>query len=126
MIVLRNKGFTLIELLISMVIVLIVFLALDKALILYTKINVLNALRNEAITLAQSCVEDLRVGKDCPDNYTFNYRNYTVDYMINAPEVSSLDNGTTNDVAVKVSYSYAGSSFSYKIETVIYKDATNE
>ncbi len=117
-----NKGFTLIELLISMIIVLIIFLALDKALILYTKINVLNALRNEAITLAQSCVEDLRVGNDCPDNYTFNYRNYAVDYIINAPDVNSLDNGTTNNIAVTVSYSYAGSNFLYEIETVIYKD----
>lgn len=117
----HSKGFTLIELLISMVIVLIVFLALDKALILYTKINVLNALRNEAIVLAQSCVENLRSGVDCPDNYTFNYRNYTVDYTINAPKVSSFDNGTTNNVTVTVNYSYAGANFSYKIGTVIYK-----
>ena len=118
---LRSRGFTIIELLISMVIVLIVFLALDKALILYTKINVLNALRNEAIVLAQSCVEDLRVGENCPDNYTFNYRNYTVDYIINAPNIDSLDNGTTNDITVTVNYSYAGSNFLYKVETVIYK-----
>ncbi len=123
---LRSKGFTLIELLISMVIILIVFLALDKALILYTKINVLNALRNEAITLAQSCVEDLRAGNDCPDNYTFVYRNYTVYYIINAPDVNSLDNGTADNVTVTVNYSYAGSNFSYKIDTVIYKDVANE
>ncbi len=118
---LRSRGFTLIELLISMVIVLIVFLALDKALILYIKINVLNALRNEAITLAQSCVEDLRVGNNCPDNYTFVYRNYTVNYIINAPAVNSLDNGTADNVSVTVNYSYAGSNFSYKINTMVYK-----
>ena len=116
----NSKGFTLIELLVSMVIILIVFLALDRALILYTKENDLNALRNEAITLAQSCVENLRAGVNCPDNYAFHYRGFVMNYKINAPSINSLNTGADN-LTVKVNYSFGKTDFSYKLFTKVYK-----
>lgn len=118
---LNSKAFTLIELLVSMVIILIVFLALAKSLIFYTHNNVRTSLRNEAVKIAQDCLEEMRAGQSCSDNVTAQYRNYSVIFTINSPKISSLASGTANNVTISVSYSYLNNNFSYNLKTVVYK-----
>lgn len=116
-----TKGFTLIELLVSIVIALIVFVALSEALVVYMKYNVLNSLRNYAITIAQSCVDNLRSGQKCSDNITVKYRNFKETFKVTAPDPSKFGKGTYNDVNVVVSYSYGKKNYSYSITTKVYK-----
>ncbi|WP_022670306.1 type II secretion system protein [Hippea alviniae] len=115
------KGFTLVELLVSIVIALIVFVALSKALVVYTKYNVLNSLRNYAITIAQSCINNLRSGHKCSDNVSVRYRNFTEVFKITAPDPLGFDSGSYNSVVVTVSYKYGGNDYSYSITTTVYK-----
>ncbi|WP_025270379.1 type IV pilus modification PilV family protein [Hippea sp. KM1] len=120
----RDKGFSLIELLVAIVIVLVVFLALAHALIVYTQLNVLNALRNEAVKIAQSCVESMRVMQVCPSEDNITYRNHTVTYTIqaNPSDPNSFTKGGVSDLTVNVSYDYKGKHYTYTLQTKVYRD----
>ena len=120
----RNKGFSLIELLVAIVIVLVVFLALAYALTVYNQLNVLNALRNEAVKTAQSCVESMRVMQICPKEDNVRYRNYTMTYAIQTQpqDPNNFVKGTVNDLTVNVSYDYKGKHYTYTLQTKVYRD----
>jgi len=115
-----KKGFTLIEVLVSIVIALIVFAAVSRAVVAYMKYSVLNSLRNTAVELAQSCVSSLSIGNKCPDNATIRYRAFEENFKIESPNPSNFKNGY-NDVSVAVKYKYGNKEYFYTITTKVYK-----
>ncbi|MBW1975893.1 MAG: prepilin-type N-terminal cleavage/methylation domain-containing protein [Deltaproteobacteria bacterium] len=115
-----DKGFTLIELMVSIVILLIVILSVMYSLSLYARHNMRNALRREAVRIAQECVERLRVGESCDSTVTKKVRSAFYQFQVNAPNPSTLSAGT-NSVNVAVSYNFRNKQYNYTINTVIYK-----
>lgn len=120
----NNKGFTLVEVLISMLILTIVLLMVVQSLALYMRQNVENLVRDEAVKIAQECVEDLRNGIDCNSNETRNFRNFSVTFNITAPSVSSFTSSGNYQVQISVNYTYppnSNSTKTYTINTVVHK-----
>ncbi len=115
-----DKGFTLIELMVSIVILLFAILSIMYSLGLYARHNVKNALRREAVRIAQECVERLRVGESCDSTVTKRVRSASYQFQVNAPNPSTLSTGT-NSVNVTVSYNFRNKQYNYTINTVIYK-----
>ena len=65
----NNKGLTLVEVLLSTVITLVLFLALMQSALLSIEMNTKNALRNEAVSIAE---ERMRVARNIPHADAFN------------------------------------------------------
>ena len=87
----NNKGVTLVEVMISLVIFLIVFMGLMQTALLSIDGNVRNVQRDEAITIANGELDDLRnvpfdslsVGTNCPTTpIRRDFRNIRKDYYI--------------------------------------------
>lgn len=57
---LNNKGLTLVEVLISSVITLVLFMALMQAALLSVEVNAGNTLRNEAVSIAEERMREMR------------------------------------------------------------------
>ncbi len=117
----QDKGFTLIELLVSLLIISVIFLALLHSLILCIQYNVVNSMKNEAIRIAQECAEQLRVGKSCPESVEKRFRNFSVNFSIEAPDPANFISGT-NQAKITVSYTYKGRDYSYSLTTIIYRE----
>jgi len=115
-----DKAFTLLEVMVSMVIMFIVFLALLAAMSVYTKQNVANVIGDEAIKIAQECVERLRNGQMCPAFITRDFRGISITFTVNSPNPATFASGN-NDVTITVSYNYANKTHQYQLNTVIYK-----
>ncbi len=118
---LSKKGFTLVELLVSILIMSVMFLAILHSLSLYVRYNVLNTLRNEAINIAQGCAEQIRIGQSCPATITKSFRKFSITYSISAPDPDSFSTGI-NNVTITVRYSFGGKTYSYSLNTVVYKE----
>lgn len=116
----RDKGYSLVEVLVSILIMLIIMLGLIQTMTIYITHNIKISLRNEAIKIAQSCLDDLRNGKNCPGSLRKKVRNFEINFNINAPNFSSLPSGL-NEVTIIVSYSYKGKDYSYNTTSVIKK-----
>ncbi len=114
------RGYTLVEVLVSILILLIIMLGLIQAMSIYLTHNVKVLLRNEAVKVAQSCLEDLRNQRDCAPQVIRQVRNFQVTFNVNAPSWASLADGA-NNVTVRVTYSYRGENYSYTLNSVIYK-----
>ncbi len=57
---LNKKGFTLVEVMIALVVVLVVFLALMQTALIGIDSNMINALRDEAVSIAEQRMNELR------------------------------------------------------------------
>jgi len=115
-----DKGYTLIEILVSILIMLIIILGLMQTMAVYISHNIKIALRNEAVKIAQSCLEDLRNGQNCPATLKRKVRNFNITFNIAAPDVGNLTSGV-NQINVTVSYSYKGQNYTHTITSVIQK-----
>ncbi len=130
---LNKNGFTLIELLVSMIILIIISLALLQSIVFFINYNLENSLRDIAIKISQSCIEDLRNlqkctssgqtnGNDIIGTLKVNLRNFTKDFTIKYPNPDNFSPGP-NSVTITVSYSFPeGSIHEYSISTTIYKN----
>lgn len=116
----NEKGFTLIEVLVSLVILTVISVAVLKSLSLYAGQNVENTLRDEAVEIAQECAERLRLNQACSTPVTRNFRNFSVQYNIVAPNPTSFSSGT-NTASIQVTYSYKSRNYSYSLNTVVYR-----
>lgn len=121
-----NKGFTLIEVLVSMLLLTVVLLTVVQTMATYVRYNINNLVRDEAVKIAQSCLENLRNGVDCESNTTKNFRNFSLTFnttVIIFPNATSMTSGN-NQVQIIVTYKYppnSNSTKTYTINTVIYK-----
>ncbi len=116
-----NKGFTLVEILVSILLLTIVLLGVLQSLAIYTRQNINNLIRDEAVKIGQECVENLRNGVDCSSNITRQFRDMYINFSITAPNATSLNNGN-NQIQVSVTYSYPpNTNHTYTLNSVVYK-----
>ncbi len=118
----KKNGFTLVETMVSFLLLTVVILGILQIMAVYSKINVKNTIRDEAIKLGQECIEDLRNGVNCPINIIREFRNFSITYTISAPSVSSFTSGN-NPVQITVTYNYPSSNRTQYItlNTVIHR-----
>lgn len=98
----NNKGLTLVEILIALVITLIVFLGLMQTALLSIDVNTTNLLREEAISIAEERMRELRdlsfasltPGAWTIEPVTRDFRNFPVNYT---RTVTVTDIGTGTD-----------------------------
>lgn len=112
----HNRGFTLVEILISMLLLTLVLLMVVQTLGTYIRHNVDNLIRDEAVKIAQSCIENLRNGIDCESTVTKSFRNFSLNFNVTV-------NSTNNEVKVIVSYKYppnSNSTKTYSLNTVVH------
>ena len=137
-----DKGFTLIEALVALVILAIVLLGLLAGLIVTLQYNLLNFMREEAGSVAQECIENIRsmpftdiqvVNIDCNNTTTVTVstpclntggvnivnrqvRNASVSYRVGW----SVTNRTNiKEINVEVCWNYQGRNYTYSVKTFV-------
>lgn len=124
----RDKGFTLIELLVSMAILFIGMTAILDFLVTYQRINIENAMRNEAMRIAEAKTEYLRnvgfavlvPGLAAPAAEQRKIRNIDVTYTIGwTVENVTNSNANSRAVEVNVQWVYRGKTHGCKMPSVI-------
>ena len=119
----KTNGFTLVEILVSILLLTVVLLGIVQSLAIYTRQNIRNIVRDEAVRIAQECMENLRNNYNCNSTVTKNFRNFSITYQISAPDVATFTS-ENNNVQVSVTYTYPPSSsrtYTYTINSVVYK-----
>lgn len=130
----NNKGVTLIEMMISLVILLVVSLALMRTSTLGLKTNVQNALRDEAVNIAEMRVNQLRdvpfptppVISDLTATVnaldplvTRTFRGFTTTYT---PTRTVTDlNADSKQITISVSWIYSGQTSTHTVTTILRK-----
>ncbi|WP_457600999.1 prepilin-type N-terminal cleavage/methylation domain-containing protein [Hydrogenivirga sp.] len=136
-----DTGFTLVEALVALVILAIILLGLLAGLLVTLQYNLLNFMREEAGSVAQECIENLRalpfasisaVNIDCNDTsvnvstpcldttganvVTRQVRNTNVNYRVGW---TVTDRTNLKEVYVEVCWTYRGKNYSYELRTFI-------
>jgi prepilin-type N-terminal cleavage/methylation domain-containing protein len=129
----NERGLTLIELMVSMVIIFIVFMGLTDAGIIVLDQNVRNALREEAILVADNVVAHARntpkAALDSSPTLNFvvrrEFRGRAIDYNVTRA-VNPLSDGNNTEVTVTVNWqrqAYMGKwqtrSYSHQVTTMV-------
>jgi prepilin-type N-terminal cleavage/methylation domain-containing protein len=124
----NDKGFTLLELLIAMVILFIAMTAILDFVCTYQRININNTLRNEAIKVVESKIEQFRDKKwddiaDETTTYNVVIRNITVGYTLTVT-VQDIGQAPINSRVVQVQATWHyGKDHVYAAQTIISADA---
>jgi prepilin-type N-terminal cleavage/methylation domain-containing protein len=121
----NKKGFTLIELMVAMAILFISMTAILDFIVQYHRINLENTMRNEAMRIAESRIENLRntafglltTGAEPAPGVQRIIRNLTVNYQV-AWTVSPLSANSTA-VQVNVIWSFKGINHRHDASTII-------
>ena len=126
-----GKGFTLIELLVAMLVLSIGLMAMLDGLSNYIRINIDNAMRNEAMRISETAMETLRNTRydevrahNVPaisSTEQRRFRNITVNYTVNW----SVQNISANSVAIQVNviWNHRGVGHRHDAATIISTDA---
>jgi len=130
----NKKGMTLIEVMVSLVIILIVSLALMQTSILGIKTNLRNALRDEAVNVAEMRMNQLR-SLPFPTSPATNdltatvnapgpavprqFRGFTATFE-QARTVTDI-NAESKQITMSVSWLYSGQTFTHTITTIMRK-----
>lgn len=135
LVLLNKKGVTLIELMVSLVILLVVSLAFMQTALLGTSTNVANQIRDEAVTVAEMRMNQLR-SLPFTDTTTNPYLvapgNNPVEvvvqrkfrgFSVNYTPTRTITNISTDakQITVTVSWSYRGKTYSHGIMTIMRK-----
>ena len=122
----NNKGMTLIEIMFAIVILLIASLALMQTALLGISMNVQNAMRDEAVNVAEMEMNDLRsLPYDSIDSAATatvasrNFRGFVVNYDV-TPQVANL-NSNSKQINVSIAWSYRGKAYTHGITTILRK-----
>jgi type IV pilus assembly protein PilV len=128
-VLLNKKGMTLIEIMIALVILLISSLALMKTASLGITMNVQNALRDEAVNVAEIEMNDLRsrpfdniASAATTTVVSRNFRGFTVDYTV-MPTVTDINASSqqSKQISVSVAWSYRNKDYKHEITTLLRK-----
>ena len=124
----NKKGVTLIEMMIALVILLIVSLALMQTAIIGMNVNLQNALRDEAVNIAEMRMNQLRslpfdsISPGAETPVTRNFRGFTETYnstrTINAFTANSQQ---IKQIFILVSWDYRGKTYNHGITTIVRK-----
>ncbi len=132
-VLLNKKGVTLIEMMISLVILLIVSLALMQTALLGMSTNVANQLRNEAVNIVESRMNQLRslpftdavthgdlaAGVVTETAVSRNFRGFSINY---APTRTIANiNTDLKQISVSVTWSYKGQTLNHSIVSIMTK-----
>jgi len=128
-VLLNKKGMTLIEVMFAIIILLISSLALMQTALLGISMNVQNALRDEAVNVADMEMNFLR--SQLFDNIdsaatttvaSRNFRGFTVDYII-TPAVQNImaSSQQSKQISVKVEWNYRNKDYNHEITTLLRK-----
>lgn len=125
---LNKKGMTLIEIMFALVILLISSLALMQTATLGISMNVQNALRDEAVNVAEMNMNDLRskpfdeIASAATTTATRSFRGFTIDYKI-TPTVTPIiaSSQQSKQITVKVEWSYRNKDYKHEITTLLRK-----
>lgn len=119
----NNKGFTLVEVMIALVVLLFVFLALMQTALMSIDSNMVNVLREEAISIAEEQMTDVRntayadVASVAAATVSRNIRNVQgFDYTVTR---TVADNTTTKQVAITVTWSWKNDAYRHQITTIL-------
>jgi prepilin-type N-terminal cleavage/methylation domain-containing protein len=122
------KGFTLIELMVAMAILFISMTAILDVIVQYHRIDLENAMRNDAMRIAEARLEDFRIaqfstlmaGTYGPASAPKTIRNVAVNYGVNWKiETISLN---SVGVRVDVTWSHRGITHRHSASTIISTD----
>jgi prepilin-type N-terminal cleavage/methylation domain-containing protein len=128
-VLLNKKGMSLIEVMFALVILLISSLALMQTATLGISMNVQNALRDEAVNVAEMEMNYLRSqlfdnidSKATTTVASRNFRGFTVDYTI-TPTVTDINASSqqSKQITVKVDWSYRNKGYNHEITTLLRK-----
>ncbi len=126
LVLLNKKGMSLIEVMIALVILLIASLALMKTALLGISMNVQNTLRDEAVNVAETEMNDLRsvpfdnIGSAATTTVIKrNFRGFTVDYAV-TPGVADITTDS-KQINIKVDWSYKGQGYTHGITSILRK-----
>jgi type IV pilus assembly protein PilV len=128
-VLLNNKGMTLIEVMFALVILLISSLALMQTATLGISMNVQNALRDEAVNVAEMEMNDLRsrpfdniASAAITTVASRNFRGFTVNYTI-TPTVTDINASSqqSKQITVAVAWSYRNKDYKHEITTLLRK-----
>ena len=130
-VLLNNRGVTLIEMMISLVIILIVSLALMQTALVGINTNVQNSMRDEAVSVAEMRMNDLRSlpftetlthadlasGTTTATPVPRNLRGATIQYT---PSQTISDiNTSAKQITISVAWSYRGKSYNHSITSIM-------
>jgi type IV pilus assembly protein PilV len=122
----NKKGMTLIEIMFALVILLIASLALMQTALLGISMNVQNAIRDEAVNVAEAEMNDLRsLPYDSIDTAATatvasrNFRGFVVDYDV-TPQVANI-NSNSKQISISIAWSYRGKAYTHGITTILRK-----
>jgi type IV pilus assembly protein PilV len=119
---------TLIEIMIALVILLISSLALMKTAALGISMNVQNALRDEAVNIAEMEMNDLRsrpfdnITSAATTTVSRNFRAFAVDYAV-TPTITDINASSqqSKQITVSVAWSYRNKNYKHDITTLLRK-----
>lgn len=122
----NKKGMTLIEIMFALVILLIASLALMQTALLGISMNVQNAIRDEAVNVAENEMNDLRsLPYDSIDTAATatvasrNFRGFAVNYDV-LPQVVNI-NPNSKQISISIAWSYRGKAYTHGITTILRK-----
>jgi len=122
----NKKGVTLIEMMIALVILLVVSLALMQTALIGIKANLQNTLRDEAVSVAEMRINQLRSlpfdsisTAPAEAEVTRNFRGFT---QIYTPTRTIDDiNANSKQISILVSWTYRGKDYSHGVTTIVRK-----
>jgi prepilin-type N-terminal cleavage/methylation domain-containing protein len=131
---LNKKGFTLVEVMIALVVTLVVFLALMQTALVGIDSNMRNILRDEAVSLAEQRMNELRNTvftavidtngiSNNPGNYVDetpiprDFRNFSLNFTP-ARRVDDL-NTDNKQIDIRVTWAWKGETYTHSITTIL-------
>lgn len=119
----NNKGLTLIEVLISLMLLSIVSLALIQSALLAMNTNVMNELRDEAVSVAEQRLNEIRntpfanIVSQPTDTVTRNVRAASRAFGLSSQVVNVND--YCKQIALTVQWSFRGTKYQHNVSTVV-------
>ncbi len=122
---LNNRGMSLIEIMLAMVILLIVSLAVMQTAIVGMNSNVQNALRDEAVSVADRRMNELRntafdgisAGTQVEPAIAGTTRSFTVNYT--PTRAVTQINPDMKQITLSIAWNYRGKNYTHSITTIV-------
>lgn len=122
----NQSGFTLIEIMIAFVIILIVMLGLLNLTAQVTEVGVRNAIRDEAVRLAEEIMDQERakpfddIGKPPTNNKrTRKIRNVSFEYIYSISAQPNSNDAKIKIITVGISWDYRGEQYTHNISSIV-------